>query len=259
MQAETRVVLARSRRRRADTRALTEPQGHRRVRPARGSQPPAVEAPTPRSRPAPVPALISDGSEWVVETVPYRRGPANDEQELHNAARAAELAIDDLSRTDAEAEIDTDDLPRPSAEYLEMEIYRPIASLSQLGGSDDAEIPTVPHTGEVLETLPFTREPPPREDVEEPPTHKEEAQHRRSLQSAPRLRTDSMPWVGIVCSAPEVGACLVIGTYEAPEFRVTSPVSRIFPREGGVLVQTTTKSRYFVEDSGNAYLVRKVG
>lgn len=237
MQAETRVVLARSRRRRADSRASTEPHGPAsRVRTARGSQPPI-----------PVPPA-GDASEWVVETVPYARQSmgGGESDSVQSAALAAELAIDDLSRRH---ELGFDgETPRPSAEYLEMELYRPVASLQTHDGF------------EVIETVPFERaldQPP--EGIDEPPTHQEQAQHRRGLQSAARLRTESMPFLGVVVSAPEVGACLVIGCYDSPEFRITSQVVRVFPRDGGVLVQTLTKSRYFVEHGGGAYLVRKVG
>jgi hypothetical protein len=236
MQAETRVVLARSRRKRADSRASTEPHGPpSRVRTARGSQ-----------SPMPVPAP-GDGSEWVVETVPYARHSmgGGEPDAVQSAALAAEIAIEDLSRRhELEADGET---PRPSAEYLEMELYRPVASLQTHDGF------------EVIETMPFERaldQAP--ESVDEPPTHKEEALHRRGLQSAARLRTESMPFLGVVASAPEVGACLVIGCYDSPEFRITSPVTRVFARAEGVLVQTLSKSRYFVEHGGGAYLVRKL-
>jgi hypothetical protein len=64
-------------------------------------------------------------------------------------------------------------------------------------------------------------------------------------------------WLGIVLSPPQVGAALVIGTWLRPEFRVTSPITRVFPREGGMLVLTATNSRYFVMHAGDTYLIRR--
>ena len=51
----------------------------------------------------------------------------------------------------------------------------------------------------------------------------------------------------------------MIGTWLCPEFRVTSPVAKIVERDDGVLVQTATKSRYFVKPAGDAYLVGSAG
>jgi hypothetical protein len=61
-------------------------------------------------------------------------------------------------------------------------------------------------------------------------------------------------WLGVVLSAPEVGASLVIGTWMRPEFCVTSPITRIVSKGRGVLVQTLNH-RYFVKPEGDTYLV----
>lgn len=66
-------------------------------------------------------------------------------------------------------------------------------------------------------------------------------------------------WLGVATAPPRVGASLVIGTWVSPDFLVTSPVTRVFRRNDGVLVQTLSKSRYFVEPSGDAYCVRRLG
>ncbi|HEU4614549.1 MAG TPA: hypothetical protein VFS15_20780 [Kofleriaceae bacterium] len=71
--------------------------------------------------------------------------------------------------------------------------------------------------------------------------------------------TGAMTWIGVTLSDPQIGAAIVIGTWLRPEFRVTSPVTHVFPCQDGVLVQTSTKSRYFVEPGGDVYLVRRVG
>ncbi len=90
------------------------------------------------------------------------------------------------------------------------------------------------------------------------------AQQRRTITSAtvddkpPRV-AGALSWLGVVVAQPEVGAPLVIGTWLCPEFRVTSPVAKIVERDDGVLVQTVTKSRYFVKPAGDAYLVGSAG
>jgi hypothetical protein len=71
--------------------------------------------------------------------------------------------------------------------------------------------------------------------------------------------TGALAWLGVTLSDPQIGAAIVIGTWARPEFRVTSPITHVFPCEDGMLVQTTTKSRYFVEPSGDVYLVRRAG
>jgi hypothetical protein len=78
-------------------------------------------------------------------------------------------------------------------------------------------------------------------------------------ESRAATRPANWSWLGVVMAQPEVGAALVIGTRTRGNFCVTSPITRLFPREGGTLVLTSTKSRYFVEPGGDAYLVRKVG
>jgi hypothetical protein len=77
--------------------------------------------------------------------------------------------------------------------------------------------------------------------------------------NGPRPRPSRLQWLGVVLSKPEVGAALMIGTWLRPEFCVTSPVMHVFPRGDGLLVQTTTKSLYFVGPDGDTYLVRKTG
>jgi hypothetical protein len=73
----------------------------------------------------------------------------------------------------------------------------------------------------------------------------------------PTTRPAHLSFLGIATSPPQVGACLVIGARSRKDFCVTSPVTHVFPRGDGTLVQTATKSRYFVEPGGDAYLVRK--
>jgi hypothetical protein len=66
-------------------------------------------------------------------------------------------------------------------------------------------------------------------------------------------------WLGVVTVQPQVGARVVIGTYMSSEFTVTSPVEKIVERQDGMLVQTTSKNRYFIAHSGDAFLVRRFG
>ena len=70
--------------------------------------------------------------------------------------------------------------------------------------------------------------------------------------------TDQM-WLGCVVSPPTVGASLVIGRFMQPDFTITSPVTKIITRQDGMLIQTTTKNRYFVDNGGATYLVRRLG
>lgn len=72
----------------------------------------------------------------------------------------------------------------------------------------------------------------------------------------PKMRPSRLRWLGVVLSKPEVGASLVIGTWLRKDFCVTSPVTKVVKRETGVLVETATKSRYFVEHAGDTYSVR---
>ena len=66
-------------------------------------------------------------------------------------------------------------------------------------------------------------------------------------------------WLGCVVAPPQVGAKLIIGRYMQSEFTVTSPVTKIITRQDGMLVQTTSKNRYFVDNIGATYLVRRYG
>jgi len=65
-----------------------------------------------------------------------------------------------------------------------------------------------------------------------------------------------LKWVGVVVSQPEIGACLLIGTWLRKDFRVTTPVEQMFQRDDGLFVQTATKSRYFVKHAGDVYQMR---
>jgi hypothetical protein len=73
----------------------------------------------------------------------------------------------------------------------------------------------------------------------------------------PKTRPAHLSFLGTATAQPQVGACLVIGASSRKDFCVTSPVTHVFDRDDGVIVQTATKSRYFVEKSGDAYLIRK--
>lgn len=75
----------------------------------------------------------------------------------------------------------------------------------------------------------------------------------------PGPRPSSMSWLGVVLAPPEVGAQLVIGTWLRPEFCVTSQVTHVLPRDNGTLVETITKSRYFIGIDGDTYRVRGSG
>jgi len=66
-------------------------------------------------------------------------------------------------------------------------------------------------------------------------------------------------WLGVAVAQPEVGARVVIGTSTGHDFVVTSPVAKIVTRDDGLLVKTTSNNCYFVAQSGDAYLVRRVG
>src|SRR5690606_6378762 len=79
-----------------------------------------------------------------------------------------------------------------------------------------------------------------------------------ALDKPPRV-AGALSWLGVVVAQPEVGAPLVIGTWLGPEFRVTSPVAKIVQRDDGVVVQTVTKSRYFVKAAGDAFLIGNAG
>lgn len=67
-----------------------------------------------------------------------------------------------------------------------------------------------------------------------------------------------MSSLGVVLGPPQVGAALVIGSWLRPEFCVTSPVTHTSVRDGGVVVETASGSRYFVYYAGDAYVVRKL-
>lgn len=84
------------------------------------------------------------------------------------------------------------------------------------------------------------------------PKHPDE---RATVDDKPPQIKAKLSWLGVAVAQPEVGAPLVIGTWLSPEFRVTSPVTRMIKRPDGVLVQTATKSRYFVKPAGDAFLV----
>jgi hypothetical protein len=74
--------------------------------------------------------------------------------------------------------------------------------------------------------------------------------------TVPERRRARITWLGVVVTPPELGASLMIGTWLRPEFRVTSPVTRVVPRHDGVLVQTSSKTCYFVKHAGDTYLVQ---
>jgi hypothetical protein len=76
--------------------------------------------------------------------------------------------------------------------------------------------------------------------------------------NGPAPRPSRLQWLGVVLTQPELGAALMIGTWLRPEFCVTSPVTQVVRRGDGKLVQTLTKSLYFVGPAGDTYLVRKV-
>jgi hypothetical protein len=110
---------------------------------------------------------------------------------------------------------------------------------------------------EELATEAFAKQSP-RAETADPLAETQNARAESETQpNGPRPRPSRLEWLGVVLSKPEVGAALMIGTWLRPEFCVTSPVTRVFPRGDGVLVQTTTKSLYFVGPDGDTYLVRK--
>jgi len=62
-------------------------------------------------------------------------------------------------------------------------------------------------------------------------------------------------WLGLVLEPPTVGAPLVIGRPGARDFRITSPITELFSRQDGLLVQTANDQRYLVGIAGNTYLI----
>lgn len=60
-------------------------------------------------------------------------------------------------------------------------------------------------------------------------------------------------WLGLVVSAPQIGAAMVIGRPGADDVTLTSAVTDLFLRDDGILVRTEGGSRYFVGIAGNTY------
>ncbi len=78
------------------------------------------------------------------------------------------------------------------------------------------------------------------------------------LRPSARASAEDMSSLGVVLTPPQIGATLVIGSWLRPEFCVTSPVTHTSVRDGGVVVETASGSRYFVYYAGDAYVVRKL-
>lgn len=87
---------------------------------------------------------------------------------------------------------------------------------------------------------------------------KPRAQREPQLRPSARASAEDMSSLGVVLTPPQVGATLVIGSWLRPEFCVTSPVTHTSVRDGGVVVETSSGSRYFVYYAGDAYVVRKL-
>lgn len=83
-------------------------------------------------------------------------------------------------------------------------------------------------------------------------------QRPAQLRPSARASAEDMSSLGVVLGPPQVGAALVIGSWLRPEFCVTSPVTHTSVRDGGVVVETASGSRYFVYYAGDAYVVRKL-
>jgi hypothetical protein len=265
LSAHTRLVPAL---RRADTRAKTEPRSV-----ARPVLPPVIDCETveyPRTFEAgdagresvpyleleietePQTALPDEGTTAkrpalrLVKTVSRKIGVGTaPEQALpaaskavdpdeHPTAAIAKHAIDELDERKTEA------VPKlkvvDSEEELDLSTERVVKMLATLTPTqpDPKQIATQP------DHVPIATRP----DSETEP-------------NGPAPRPSRLQWLGVVLTQPEVGAALMIGTWLRPEFCITSPVTHVVPRGHGVLVQTTTKSRYFVSPDGDTYLVRK--
>ena len=227
--ARTRVVLSRERAssrastERASTRASTEPRF------AHGTNPPPVsdepylklEITSEISSDRDVPLAEGTGrAPRYVRTV-SRRGPASRDS-------APELEPHMVVRGVSDGEIETNPLER----QLELETNElPRVSMAEIEES----------TREVERVLDTFVEP-------SLPTPSLRKKRRALTDSARRM------WLGVVLSAPEVGASLVIGTWLRPDFCVTSPALRVVEKKRGVLVQTLNH-RYFVKPEGDTYLI----
>lgn len=233
----TRVVRRRGR---ADTRARTEPHAHRAetvpdtTTPYRRDFEPEAEMRNAGRDSLPYMELQVTTE---VETVKQASAPAQDERPGHPDVTTQDRTIEKPRRDSDDDE--TTEKPRQELDALLREL-KP----AQLA-SGSGEVPAIDNTP-TLEAATVPRLPP-------PPAR--EANHRADSQG--RTKAGHMAWLGIVQSEPQVGASLVIGSWTRPDFCVTSPVTHVFRREDGVLVQTASKSRYFVEPSGDAYLLRK--
>jgi hypothetical protein len=166
----------------------------------------------------------------VVKTVSRKLGVGTGTERAIRAAPAACKAVDAEGPTEAVAKLAIG-TPDPDSDRLEPSVV-----------DDDLELSTA-RVVKMLETL--TEEAPKSTRVATEP-------------NGPAPRPSMLQWLGVVLTQPEVGAALMIGTWLRPEFCVTSPVTHVFARGDGVLVQTLTKSRYFVGPDGDTYLVRKI-
>jgi hypothetical protein len=247
--AHTRLVPAK---RRADTRARTEPRSSGRpLGRGTGSPPALTDAPPKR------PGTFSE------ETTPYPR-TFEPEQQGRESLPYLEMtiltkAVDPEAATEAELPTEASAKVDPEDKLTETRIVamdpdqHPTAALPKLlrRDSEDDELETMALPKVVV-----------REHDEEELEHATErvVKMLESLTepNGPKPRPSKMSWLGVVLTPPEIGAALVIGTWLRPEFCVTSPVTHVFPRESGTLVQTSTKSRYFVGPDGDTYLIRKL-
>jgi hypothetical protein len=248
MSAHTRLVPAV---RRADTRAKTEPR--------RQAEPQRLDStsPYPRSFEA-----RNEGR----ESVPYLELEIATEKQDRIAARAAKptRVVKTVSRkigvgTGPETALDQPALKAVAAcKAVDPE------GPTELAPPDDDDHPTLSLVKQSADKL----EPSVVDDELELSTARvvkmiealtpKQSTRAETQINGPAPRPSMLEWLGVVLTQPEVGAALMIGTWLRPEFRVTSPITHVFPRGDGVLVQTTTKSRYFVGPSGDTYLVRVV-
>jgi len=251
--AHTRVV----RRRRADSRASTEPHAHR--------------------------------AETVPDTTtPYRRD-FQPEVEMESAGRDSlpycELLVtSEVETVKRPVTSETETVKRPVTSEIET-VKRPVTSeIETVKRIATSEVETIKRTVtsefETLEreTIVFAKGSGEVPAITDPPGGTNmRARAEKSTRADKPARADTparadkparadtqgrtlaaqMSWLGIAQCQPEVGASLVIGTYAREDFCVTSPVTHVFTREDGVLVQTATKSRYFIEPSGDTYMLRK--
>jgi hypothetical protein len=162
-----------------------------------------------------------------------------------------------------EVEITTEKQPSQPVQRTQRttRVVKTVSRKLGVGTGTETAIPAA-HAGRAarISDVPlFPPTPHPDDDLEQSTERVAKVIESLTEPNGPKVRPSHLKWLGVVLTQPEVGAALVIGTWLREDFCVTSPVTKVFPREGGVLVHTHNDSSYFVETSGDTYLVRRGG